>query len=45
MGKMAQIRQVSNLRNSKSPESYDNFQKVAKNINGSPFFSTFISIM
>ncbi len=45
MGKMAQIRQISNLRNSKSPESYDNFQKVAKNIKGSSFFPSFISIM
>jgi hypothetical protein len=29
----------------KLPESYDDFQKVAKNIEGFSFFSTFISIM
>jgi len=34
MGKMAQICRISNLRNSKLPEAYDNFQKVAKNIEG-----------
>jgi len=34
MGKMAQICQISNLKNSKLPEAYDNFQKVAKNIEG-----------
>lgn len=34
MGKMTQICQISNFKNSKSPESYDNFQKVAKNIKG-----------
>ncbi len=34
MGKMAQICRISNLKNSKLPEAYDNFQKVAKNIEG-----------
>ncbi len=34
MGKMAQIRQISDFKNSKLPVSYDNFQKVAKNIKG-----------
>jgi hypothetical protein len=29
---MAQISQISNFKNSKSPVYYDNFQKVAKNI-------------
>jgi len=38
MGKMAQICQISNFKNSKSPESYDNFQKVATNIKGFYFF-------
>jgi predicted nucleic acid binding AN1-type Zn finger protein len=44
---MAQIRQISNVKNSKLPESYNNFQKV-----GSQdyrrilvFFFTFIYIM
>jgi hypothetical protein len=30
MGKMAQIRSISNFKNSKLPESYDNFQKVSQ---------------
>jgi hypothetical protein len=34
MGKMVQICWISNFKNSKLPESYDNFQKVAKNIEG-----------
>jgi hypothetical protein len=29
---MAQIRQILKFKNLKSPESYDNFHKVAKNI-------------
>jgi hypothetical protein len=35
------------FKNSKLPESYDNFQKVAKNIEGAWFLKlkTFISIM
>ncbi len=37
-GKMAQICQIWNFKNSKSPESYDNFQKVTKNIKGFYFF-------
>jgi hypothetical protein len=47
MGKMAQIRQISDFKNSKLPVSYDNFQKVAKNIKGFCFVKkkTFISIM
>jgi len=32
MGKLAQICQISNFKNSKLPESYATFQKVAKNI-------------
>ncbi len=44
---MAQIRRTSNLKNSKLPEFYDNFQKVAKNIEGFCCLKkkTFISIM
>jgi hypothetical protein len=42
---MAQLCQISNLKNFKSPESYDNFQKVAKSVEGLCFISTFISIM
>ncbi len=44
---MAQICRTSNLKNSKLPEFYDNFQKVAKNIEGFCCFKkeTFISIM
>jgi hypothetical protein len=38
---MAQIRQISNFK----PESYDNFQKVAKNIEGFCFLSTFTSTL
>ncbi len=34
IGKMAQIHRISNLKNSKLPEFYNNFQKVAKNIEG-----------
>jgi hypothetical protein len=34
MSKMAQIRQISNFKNSKLPESYATFQKVAENIEG-----------
>jgi hypothetical protein len=34
MGKLAQICQISNFKNSKLPESYATFQKVAKNIEG-----------
>ncbi len=38
MGKMAQISQISISKNFKSSESYDNFQKVVKNIEGFWFF-------
>jgi hypothetical protein len=42
--KMTQLCQISNLKIFKSPESYDNFQKVAKSVEGFCFISTFISI-
>jgi hypothetical protein len=45
MGKMAQIRQISYFKNSKSPEPYDNFQRVAKDIEGFCFFPTCIHVM
>ncbi len=47
IGKMAQIRRISKFKNSKLPEFYDNFQKVAKNIDGFCCLKkkTFISIM
>jgi hypothetical protein len=38
MGKMAQISQISISKNFKSSESYDNLQKVVKNIEGFWFF-------
>jgi hypothetical protein len=43
--KMAQLCQISNLKNFKSLASYDNFQKVAKSVEGLCFISTFISTM
>ncbi len=39
---MAQIHQISYFKNSKSPEPYDNFRRVAKDIEGFCFFPTFI---
>jgi len=41
---MAQIRHISNFKK-KLPESYDNFQKLAKNIEAFCFFPTFKFIM
>jgi len=35
---MAQIRQILKFKNLKLPESYNDFQKVAKNIEGSYVF-------
>ncbi len=46
MGKIVQIFQFSKKKKkSKSPDFYNKFQYVAKNIEGSWFFSTFISGM
>jgi hypothetical protein len=42
--KMAQIRQIWNFKKFKSPEPYDSFQKVAKNIEGFCSFSIFMCI-
>jgi hypothetical protein len=39
MGKMAQIRQILNFKNSKLLDFYNNLKKVAKNIEGFCFFS------
>jgi hypothetical protein len=38
MGKMAQIRQLLNFKNSKLSNFYNNLKKVAKNIEGFCFF-------
>jgi hypothetical protein len=43
MRKMVQIRQISKIKKFKSPDFFNKFQKEAKNIEGSWFFSTFIS--
>jgi hypothetical protein len=45
MKKMVQIRQISKRKEFKLPNFYNKFQKVAKNIEESWFFSTFISGM
>jgi len=37
---MAQILQILNFKNSKLLESYDNFKRVAKTIEGFCFFSS-----
>jgi hypothetical protein len=42
---MVQIRQISKKRKSKSPDFYEKFQYVAKNIEGFCFFPTLISSM
>jgi hypothetical protein len=45
---MTQIHQILSLRDFKFSESYDNFQKVAKNVEGFCFiffFPSFIRIM
>ncbi len=42
MGKMAQLPQISNFKNSKLPESYATFQNVVKNIEG--FFFPYFHI-
>jgi hypothetical protein len=38
MGKITQIRQITKRKNSKSPDFYDKFHYVAKNIEGFCFF-------
>ncbi len=43
MGKMVQIFQILENKKFKLPDFYSKFQQVAKNIEGSWFFSTFIS--
>jgi len=45
MEKMTQIRQILKIVFFKSPDFYDKFQQVTKNIEGLGFFPTFISSM